>query len=160
MDTERLSEIYKLRLESKTFQEIGTRFGISRQRVHQILTRYKGTRRNLSSSQRLSLRYKEVAIQRRLEIKEQVLTYYGGGKLTCVLCEFSDVRALSIDHIASNGHQDEHGYSLYRKLVKEQFPKGYQTLCMNCQWIKRHVRRETTGPIKKRWKCTKRQENL
>ena len=38
---ERLNEIYKLRSEGKTYQEIGNIYGISRQRVEQIINGHK-----------------------------------------------------------------------------------------------------------------------
>jgi RNA polymerase sigma factor (sigma-70 family) len=39
--TLRQKEILKMRLESKTLEEIGNKFGISRERVRQILARLK-----------------------------------------------------------------------------------------------------------------------
>ena len=35
--------------------------------------------------------------------KMAVLTYYGNGKCACVQCGYSDIRALTIDHINSDG---------------------------------------------------------
>lgn len=77
------------------------------------------------------------------KLKEEVLTYYGSGKLACIKCGFSDIRALSIDHLNGNGakHRKEvasegGGSNFYAWLKKQDFPEGYQTLCMNCQWIK------------------------
>lgn len=86
-----------------------------------------------------------------LNIKQkiEVLTYYGNGKLACVRCGFNDIRALSIDHIngggaahirsISGGHRAGH---IYAWLIKNKFPEDYQTLCMNCQWIKRNENNE------------------
>ena len=69
--------------------------------------------------------------------KVKVLTHYGNGKIACVLCGFEDMRALSIDHM--NGGGAKHIKSLHKNfydwLVENNFPEGYQTLCMNCQWI-------------------------
>uniref|UniRef100_A0A6H1ZII1 Uncharacterized protein n=1 Tax=viral metagenome TaxID=1070528 RepID=A0A6H1ZII1_9ZZZZ len=82
--------------------------------------------------------------------KIEVLAYYGGGKVACVSCGFSDIRALSIDHVNGNGceHRKEvgNGIHLYNWLVKNNYPEGYQTFCMNCQFIKRVVEKECTGP--------------
>ena len=39
---ERNREILKLRAQGMTLEEIGARFGISRQRVHEIVTKRKG----------------------------------------------------------------------------------------------------------------------
>jgi len=75
--------------------------------------------------------------------KERVLTYYGNGVCACTRCGFVDIRALTIDHINNNGNVQRKktgchgGEKMYRWLENNNFPKGYQTLCMNCQWIKR-----------------------
>lgn len=76
-----------------------------------------------------------------------VLTHYGNGKLACVKCGFSDIRALSIDHINGGGSEEriakiKRGTKFYSWLMKNNYPLGFQTLCMNCQWIKRDERRE------------------
>jgi hypothetical protein len=81
------------------------------------------------------------------EKKELVLTHYGGSKLVCVKCGFADVRALSIDHINGGGRRHREGSlrssgSFYSWLMKNNFPEGYQTLCMNCQFIKRWENKE------------------
>lgn len=88
-------------------------------------------------------------IKRRLQIKLAALTYYSNGKLSCVTCGFKDVRALTIDHIVGGGNQHRKevkpklGWSFYNWLKKQGYPTGYQTLCMNCQFIKRVTNRET-----------------
>lgn len=79
---------------------------------------------------------------RNLERKRLVLEYYSNSKIECVKCHESDILTLSIDHI--DGHGLEHlrsqnicgGNSLHRWLIKHNFPQGYQTLCMCCQFIK------------------------
>lgn len=78
----------------------------------------------------------------RERIKPDILTHYSNGKLACVKCGFDDIRALSIDHINGGGNKHRRGlprasFSLYRWLKTNNYPEGYQTLCMNCQWIKR-----------------------
>ena len=80
-------------------------------------------------------------------LKRDVLTYYGGGKLACVRCGFNDIRALSIDHIEGGGNRARVGRlkdtrTFYRWLQQENYPGGYQTLCMNCQFIKRFEKGE------------------
>lgn len=73
-------------------------------------------------------------------LKRDVLTHYGDGKCACVRCGFDDIKALSIDHIGGGGNRDRverfKGRTFYRWLQQEDYPKGYQTLCMNCQFIK------------------------
>jgi hypothetical protein len=80
----------------------------------------------------------------RLLLKENVLSHYGNEKLACVKCGYSDIRALSIDFI-QGGHSGSgfpSGQLLYRYLKRNGYPKGWQTLCMNCQYIKRDENHE------------------
>jgi hypothetical protein len=66
----------------------------------------------------------------------------------CAQCLWNDIRALTIDHIA--GHGIEHRRELYgggggtisstafyRYLIRNNFPPGYQVLCMNHQFVKK-----------------------
>ena len=75
--------------------------------------------------------------------KRKVLTHYGNGKCACVKCGFEDIRALSIDHIAGKGRGERRrlgrltGGKFYYWLGSQGYPEGYQTLCMNCNTIKR-----------------------
>ena len=79
------------------------------------------------------------------EIKRIVLSHYSKGAMVCVRCGFPDMRALSIDHINGNGgkHIRLVG-NLYKWLIAEGFPSAFQTLCMNCQWIKRAENNENS----------------
>ena len=92
---------------------------------------------------------------RRLRVKTRVMLHYslpGSTEPNCVMCGFSDIRALSIDHINGGGTQDRlknknmTGGGMYQFLSSSNFPDGYQTLCMNCQFIKRAVNNEAVGP--------------
>lgn len=84
---------------------------------------------------------------RRDAIKKEVLTHYGNGKLTCVKCGFSNIHALSIDHIKGGGvaHRRAVGGDIYLWLRRYHYPDDYQTLCMNCQYIKRAEEKECPG---------------
>jgi transcriptional regulator with XRE-family HTH domain len=128
-----------------TYQEIGDKLNISRQRVHQLLTGYK-------SKHTLKTREGERKYGRsvRDKVKRICLSHYGHNDVgACVKCGFDDLRALSIDHIQgrrsrrtqplreANYAYNYAGHLLYHWLIKNNFPEGYQTLCMNCQWIKR-----------------------
>jgi len=78
-----------------------------------------------------------------------VLTYYGGGKVACIQCGFSDARGLCIDHINNNAGGNKRkklGLNFYRQLKRSGFPPGYQTLCANCNQIKEAERRRQTSP--------------
>jgi len=62
-----------------------------------------------------------------------------GGK--CSRCGFTDSRALQIDHVNGGGKKEIlRGWRWIKKIVTD--PTGYQLLCANCNWIKRHERGE------------------
>jgi hypothetical protein len=78
----------------------------------------------------------------------------------CVRCPFSDIRALSIDHIEGGGNkhrksiganQGQGGTVFYSWLKEHGYPDGYQTLCMNCQYIKKDENHEVDSvkPVQK-----------
>jgi hypothetical protein len=86
----------------------------------------------------------------RNKLSEEVFDHYSKGTLSCAKCGFNDIRALSIDHINGGGTKEIHriqkeGDWFYIRLRKEKFPEGYQVLCMNCQFIKRHENKEYRG---------------
>ncbi|MAF43076.1 MAG: hypothetical protein CMI54_02750 [Parcubacteria group bacterium] len=111
--------------------------------------------REYAQKRRLELGKEEVSLKNRYWAdlrKRRVLTHYGKGKLACVGCGFDDIRALSIDHIDGGGNQDRKrkakgGANFYCWLSKKKYPKGYQTLCMNCQWVKRFENKEHQQPM-------------
>lgn len=76
----------------------------------------------------------------------KVLSHYSPD-LCCVLCGFNKhVSALSIDHIDGNGNKMRKAIKghqrIYYWLKNNGFPKGFQVLCMNCQFIKRYENKE------------------
>lgn len=87
--------------------------------------------------------YKSIEKQRYLNLKYEVLSYYGNGKSSCVKCGFNDIRALTLDHINGDGCEKRReikikgGVILYKYLKENFYPKGYQTLCMCCQFLKK-----------------------
>lgn len=83
-------------------------------------------------------------------LKTEVLTHYGNGKLACVICSENRLACLSIDHIDGGGTRHRQslgltgaGNTFYRWLRRHELPEGYQTLCMNCQFIKREKAKES-----------------
>ena len=72
--------------------------------------------------------------------KLQVLCHYSDSKCACIVCGEDDPACLSIDHINGGGgeHRRRIGSHFYAWLIKQGFPNGYQTLCMNCQFKKRY----------------------
>jgi hypothetical protein len=83
---------------------------------------------------------------RHLQLKVDALKHYGNGKCACVKCGNDGITHLSIDHLNSNGaeHRKERGVGshFYLWLKNANYPEGYQTLCMNCQFDKRDYKKE------------------
>lgn len=95
-----------------------------------------------------TLKKYKLMVRKRLDNQKRlVYEHYSKSKNpVCKKCGFKDIRALSIDHI--NGKGAEHrrqvgkGNNMHRWLIKNNFPKGYQILCMNCQFIKSYENHE------------------
>ena len=69
--------------------------------------------------------------------KKKVFDHYGR---KCACCGESVKEFLTIDHINGEGtkHRKKIGRKMYNWLVQNNLPKGFQTLCFNCNWGK-HV---------------------
>jgi len=80
----------------------------------------------------------EKARQKRLKIRLEVIKYYGG---KCICCGEDCMEFLTIDHIKGEGRKHRRSLGganrFYNWLRKNNFPKGFQVLCMNCNWGKR-----------------------
>ena len=83
------------------------------------------------------------------KIKRQVMAHYGGNPPKCACCGETEYRFLSLDHI--NGHGKQHrdslkknggGIFLYRWLLNQNFPEGFQILCMNCNFAKNRHKKQ------------------
>lgn len=68
-----------------------------------------------------------------------------GGK--CRKCGFTDPRALQVDHINGDGARERRTMNLHRFsiIVLRDTTNKYQLLCANCNWIKRHEKKEYGG---------------
>jgi hypothetical protein len=67
------------------------------------------------------------------KLRRDVIGGYGG---RCP-CGEDRLDALTIDHVNHDGSKDraEVGtVKIYRRLRRENFPSGYQVLCLNCNW--------------------------
>lgn len=89
-------------------------------------------------------RYREAGRKRKRSLKELVFDAYGGAKCAC--CGEETLEFLTIDHINDDGAdhrremKEKHGYvvEIYRWLKNNNFPKGFQVLCWNCNCAKAH----------------------
>ena len=129
---ERNIKIRKLYKKGKTYQEIGKIFNASRQRIHQIV---KGYSMGMEKSRRKwRKRWKS-------KLRNEVLNHYGGNPPKCAKCGIDNINCLEIDHINNNGAKERKGVQktgevFYLWLRKNNYPKNYQILCKNCNWIK------------------------
>ena len=84
--------------------------------------------------------------------RDQVLDHYGR---VCVCC--GATRGLTIDHVNGDGkaHREELKGDLYRWLVQEGFPRGFQVLCTPCNSSKGAGlacrMHDATGELKRLW---------
>lgn len=63
---------------------------------------------------------------------------YSGISPKCACCKESTYEFLSIDHVDNDGaaHRKKLKSSIYRWLRQNNYPDGFQILCMNCNWAK------------------------
>ncbi len=68
-----------------------------------------------------------------------------GNGVKCVRCNFSDPRALQIDHIYGGGRKEIKKFKDNKKYLEhiKTNLENYQILCANCNWIKRYENKET-----------------
>lgn len=75
--------------------------------------------------------------KRRIEIKLQLIQGYGG---KCSCCGETEVAFLTLEHLNGGGREHRRGtgsLSVYREIIKNNFPHEYTVLCMNCNFAKR-----------------------
>ena len=80
----------------------------------------------------------------RNKLKLDVLLHYTDNKLMCSSenCPEADVDVLCIDHVNGGGSKERKrldvgcGTEFYRWLKRNNYPKGYQVLCANCNQVK------------------------
>ena len=112
------------------------------------------------SSHRLARR-KTVRDERRLEVLQYYSKRLSKTNIPCCRCcgEKSHVDFLAIDHIAGKKQMDSEpklvklGYSslkrtvgLHKWIIENNFPKGFQVLCHNCNYAKGIVRNKNKCP--------------
>jgi hypothetical protein len=66
-----------------------------------------------------------------------VLNHYCGGDIKCQKCGQTNIDCLTIDHINNDGAKHRKSVNnIIGWLIKNNFPDGFQILCMNCQFEK------------------------
>jgi len=94
------------------------------------------------SSRKSRMKYREqrIAYSKRKDKEKrlEVLIHYGGDPPKCACCGELHIEFLTIDHIHGGGTKHIKklgiGGKLHRWLAKNNFPSGYQILCMNCNF--------------------------
>ena len=83
------------------------------------------------------------------KLRKRVLVRYSGSIPKCSCCGETEYRFLTLDHINGEGkkHRDSikkngGGIFLYRWLFKQNFPEGFQILCMNCNFAKNRHKKQ------------------
>ena len=73
----------------------------------------------------------------RQRARAAVLQAYGE---ECACCGEKELVFLTLDHVNGGGNADrrmsKNGLEIYRRLMREGFPPGYQILCWNCNAAK------------------------
>jgi Ser-tRNA(Ala) deacylase AlaX len=81
-------------------------------------------------------RYKAITKRYREKLKLEILTHYGGDPPKCACCGESTIEFLTIDHIKGGGYRHRRRIigNIYTWLKKNDFPKEFRVLCMNCNF--------------------------
>ena len=139
------AELQEMRNKNITTREIAEHYGCHMSLVNYYIKKYKLPLRIEVPWRKLPLtekRKRQKESEKRKEIRMKVLNKLGG---KCVKCDFSDWRALQIDHIKGGGHEKSNTATYYEilKMSETEARQKYQCLCANCNWIKRCDNKET-----------------
>lgn len=99
---------------------------------------YKRKRQNPEMVERDRLRKRRSDHQRKVD----VFTHYSKGQPKCACCNETIIEFLALDHINNDGAKDRakglSGDMIYRYVKKNNYPKGFQILCHNCNQARGH----------------------
>lgn len=134
--------------QSKSYYQIHKDEIAQKRRVYRQTHKLELFERNKESRKRFYNNHKkDISDQTHnmlVELKIKILTHYGNGKCACVNCGSEGINHLSIDHINNDGKTHRNsigilngGLKFYRWIIKNNYPTGLQTLCMNCQFDKK-----------------------
>jgi hypothetical protein len=81
---------------------------------------------------------RESVKRKNIKDRADAISYYGG---KCAICGEDLFIFLTIDHINNNGaeHRKKVGHKLATWLRQNNYPEGFQVLCMNCNHAKWRV---------------------
>lgn len=103
----------------------------------------KEKRERYNSDEEYKIKIKQQDNKRRRRLRNRVLIHYSKVDYPCCVdCGEWDIRCLSIDHINGGGTQHRKetgsGVKFYHWLEKNNYPQGYDTVCMNCNFRRRY----------------------
>lgn len=83
--------------------------------------------------------YRELGRKRWHMLRMKALIHYGGDPPKCACCGESHIKFLTIDHIGGNGNKHRRNVvgRIEGWLAKNNYPEGFQVLCMNCNFAKK-----------------------
>jgi adenylate kinase family enzyme len=85
------------------------------------------------------LQNREKCKRRSEQLRQEIFSHYGK---SCVCCNESEIKFLTIDHIENNGSEHRKsekvgsGGGFYAWLKRNSYPPGFQVLCWNCNAAK------------------------
>jgi hypothetical protein len=88
--------------------------------------------------------------ERAEKLRKKVINHYSNGEFICACCGEKEYEFLCIDHIngggaahrkslSPDGKSNRSGVTVYNWLIKNNYPPGFQVLCVNCNWGKRRT---------------------
>lgn len=80
------------------------------------------------------------------KLKTAVVNVLTNGEGTCRHCGQGDIDMLCVDHVEDDGKQHRQVIGrtgLYRWLMRNDYPAGFQVLCYNCNMKKEVMRRRS-----------------
>lgn len=75
----------------------------------------------------------------KLRVRTACIAQYSNNKNECACCQETTFEFLTIDHINNDGAQHRKSINhsnIYVWLRKNNYPSGFQVLCMNCNFAK------------------------
>lgn len=78
------------------------------------------------------------------ERKRMIIYHYSKGTMKCECCNETEIEFLTVNHINGGGQKHRNqlksrGTDLYTFLKGNNFPEGYNILCLNCNFAEGHA---------------------
>lgn len=124
--------------KENTYIEIASKYRTRKCKTCRLMIQRRWAKNNRQHYNKRQRNYWKTWI---IKTRKEVLTHYGNGKLSCVCCNENTYQFLTLDHINNNGQEERKKYGSNNNIISmlktKGYPKGYQTLCWNCNLGKR-----------------------